>query len=314
MTVADPTGRPAIAEDVTDLVGETPLVRLDAFADNLLGKVESFNPASSVKDRIAVSMLDAAAEAGELDDETTVVEPTSGNTGIGLAFAAAARGHDLVLTMPDSMSEERRQLLRALGADLVLTPGDEGMDGAIEAAEAIAAERENSVVLQQFANEANPGAHRETTGPEIWADTAGEVDVVVAGVGTGGTVTGVAEYLREERGADVDVVAVEPADSAVLSGGEPGSHGIQGIGAGFVPDVLRTDLLDDVETVTREDAVESARRLAAEEGLLAGLSAGAAVHAATRVATRPAHEDDTVVVVLPDTGERYLSTDLFGEA
>ncbi|WP_226011196.1 cysteine synthase A [Halomicrobium salinisoli] len=298
--------------DVTELVGETPLVDLDAFAPNLLGKVEAVNPGGSVKDRIAVAMLDRAEEAGALGPETTVVEPTSGNTGIGLATAAAARGYDLVLTMPESMSEERRRLLRALGADLELTPADGGMDGAIEAAEAIVEDREDAVTLQQFENPANPRIHRETTGPEIWDATDGEVDAVVAGVGTGGTITGVSEHLKEDREADVRSVAVEPAGSPVLSGGEPGSHSIQGIGAGFVPEVLRTELLDEVISVEDEDAKAAAQRLGQEEGILAGISAGAAVAAAERVAADA--PDDTVVVILPDTGERYLSTDLFADA
>ncbi|WP_226022636.1 cysteine synthase A [Halomicrobium salinisoli] len=298
--------------DVTELVGETPLVDLDAFAPNLLGKVEAVNPGGSVKDRIAVAMLDRAEEAGALGPETTVVEPTSGNTGIGLATAAAARGYDLVLTMPESMSEERRRLLRALGADLELTPADGGMDGAIEAAEAIVEDREDAVTLQQFENPANPRIHRETTGPEIWDATDGEVDAVVAGVGTGGTITGVSEHLKEDREADVRSVAVEPAGSPVLSGGEPGSHSIQGIGAGFVPEVLRTELLDEVITVEGDEAQAAAQRLGQEEGILAGISAGAAVAAAERVAADA--PDDTVVVILPDTGERYLSTDLFADA
>ncbi len=300
------------ASDVTELVGETPLVDLDAFAPNLLGKVEAANPGGSVKDRIAVAMLDRAEEAGTLGPETTVVEPTSGNTGIGLATAAAARGYDLVLTMPESMSEERRRLLRALGADLELTPADGGMDGAIEAAEAIVEEREDAVTLQQFENPANPRIHRETTGPEIWDATGGDVDAVVAGVGTGGTITGISQHLKEDREADVRSVAVEPAGSPVLSGGEPGSHSIQGIGAGFVPEVLRTELLDEVIAVEEDEAKAAAQRLGQEEGILAGISAGAAVAAAERVATGA--PDDTVVVILPDTGERYLSTDLFADA
>jgi cysteine synthase A len=301
-----------VADDATELVGETPLVRLDSFADNLVAKVESFNPLGSVKDRIGVAMLERAAEEGLVDPDTTVVEPTSGNTGIGLAFTSAAKGYDLVLTMPESMSEERRSMLSALGAELVLTPAEDGMGGAIERAQELAEELDNAFVPQQFQNLANPSAHRETTGPEIWDATDGEADVFVAGVGTGGTVTGVAEYFTEQRErTDFRTVAVEPADSAVLSGEDPGSHGIQGIGAGFVPDVLRTELLDEVVTVTRAEGVDAARRLAAEEGLLVGLSSGAALHAASEVASRPEHADDLVVVLLPDTGERYLSTDLF---
>ncbi|MCU4801893.1 cysteine synthase A [Halobacteria archaeon HArc-gm2] len=298
-----------VASDVTELVGETPLLTLDSFAPGLYGKVEATNPGGSVKDRIAVAMLERAEEEGHLEPGTTIVEPTSGNTGVGLAVAAAAKGYDLVLTMPESMSEERRKLLGALGADLVLTPADGGMNGAIEEAEAIAAEREPSFVPQQFTNLANPRIHRETTGPEIWAATDGDVDTVVAGVGTGGTITGVSEYLKEEREADVRSVAVEPAESAVLSGEDAGSHSIQGIGAGFVPEILRTELLDEVHTVEYDDAVATARRLAAEEGLLAGVSSGAALAVAERVAADA--PEDTVVVILPDTGERYLSTGLF---
>jgi cysteine synthase A len=298
-----------IAGDVTEHIGDTPLVRLDTFAPNLVGKLESFNPANSVKDRIGVAMLDRAEREGLVDDDTTIVESTSGNTGIGLAAACAARGYDLVLVMPDSMSEERRALLSALGAEVVLTDGDDGMDGAIEYADDLAAELTNSYVPQQFENPANPDIHRETTGPEIWEATDGDVDTVVAGVGTGGTVTGIAEYLVEDRGADVDIVGVEPARSAVLSGDEPGSHSLQGIGAGFVPEILRTDLLDDVIAVPREVAVERSRTLARDEGILAGISAGAAVEAGMQVAT--ANPDDLVVTIVPDFGERYLSTDLY---
>jgi len=300
------------AADATELIGNTPLVRLDDFAPNLLGKVESMNPMSSVKDRIAVSMIEAAEEAGELSDETTIIEPTSGNTGIGLAFTAAAKGYDLVLTMPDSKTEERRKLLRALGADLELTPGEDGMEGAIERAETLAAEADDAFIPQQFQNPANPRIHRETTGPEIWEATNGEVDVLVTGVGTGGTITGISGYFKEERGKeDFQVVGVEPADSAVLSGEEPGEHGIQGIGAGFVPDVLRRDLIDEVRTVTLEDAYATSRALAEQSGIMVGISAGANVFKAAEVATHPDHADDLVVTVLCDTGERYLSSDLF---
>jgi cysteine synthase A len=298
-----------IADDVTDLVGQTPLVRLDTFAPNLVGKLESFNPANSVKDRIGVAMLDRAEREGLVDDDTTIVESTSGNTGIGLATACAARGYDLILVMPDTMSDERRALLLALGAEVVLTDGDDGMNGAIEYADELAAELDNSYVPQQFENPANPAVHRETTGPEIWTDTDGDVDAVVAGVGTGGTITGIAEHLTEDRDADVDIVGVEPARSAVLSGEEPGSHSLQGIGAGFVPDILRTDLLDDVLAVPRETAVERSRTLAREEGIFAGISAGAAIEAGTRVATE--NPDNLVVTIVPDFGERYLSTDLY---
>lgn len=301
-----------IAESSVDLVGDTPILRLETFAPNLVAKLESFNPMSSVKDRIAVAMLEAAEEAGLLREGTTIIEPTSGNTGIGLAFAAAAKGYELVLTMPESMSEERRSLLRAFGADLELTSADDGMSGAIERAEELAADREDAFVPQQFENPSNPRIHRETTGPEMWEATGGEADVFVAGVGTGGTVTGVARYFKVDRERDdFQVVAVEPADSAVLSGEEAGSHGIQGIGAGFVPDVLDVTLLDDVVSVSDDESKAAARKLASEAGVLAGISAGAALHAATEVARSPEHEDDLVVTILPDSGERYLSTDLF---
>jgi cysteine synthase A len=301
-----------VATDVTELTGETPLVRLSSFGDGIVGKLESFNPTHSVKDRIGVAMVERAEAEGLIDDDTTIIEPTSGNTGIGLAMTAAATDRELVLTMPDSMSEERRQLLAALGAEIVVTPGEDGMGGAIEEAQTLASETDNSFVPQQFDNLANPGIHRRTTGPEIWRDTDGEVDILVAGVGTGGTITGISEYIKEKQGhEELRSVAVEPAGSAVLSGDDPGSHGIQGIGAGFVPDVLRRDLVDDVVTVHREDAVSAARKLAASEGILAGLSSGAAVEAAARLASRPENEGKLVVVVLPDTGERYLSTDLY---
>ncbi len=309
----EPSHPNRIVEDMTELVGNTPIIRLDEFAPNLLAKLEAFNPLSSVKDRIAVSMLEAAEEAGELEAGTTIVEPTSGNTGIGLAFAAAAKGYDLVLTMPESMSQERRSLLRALGAELELTPADGGMPGAIERAAELGDELEDAFVPQQFENPANPRIHRETTGPEIWNATDGEADVLVAGVGTGGTITGVAQYMKEDRGReDFEAIAVEPASSAVLSGAESGSHGIQGIGAGFVPDVLDVSLLDEVVTVSTEASGEASRELARETGILAGISSGAALHAAREVANRPGYEDRTVVTLLPDTGERYLSTDLFG--
>jgi cysteine synthase A len=304
------TAELTIVSDATELVGDTPMLRLDSFAPNLVAKLESFNPMASVKDRIGVAMLEAAEREGLLDDETTIVEPTSGNTGVGLAFAAAAKGYDLILTMPESMSEERRALLRAFGAELELTPADDGMSGAISRAEEVATAHGDSVIPQQFENLANPRIHRETTGPEIWEATDGEVDTLVAGVGTGGTITGVAEYAKEELGnAEFSVVAVEPADSAVLSGEPAGSHGIQGIGAGFVPEVYRPELVDEVRTVTESAAKSATRDLARSAGVFAGISAGAAVHVATEVAR--AHEDDLVVTILPDTGERYLSTDLF---
>jgi cysteine synthase A len=295
--------------DVTDLIGDTPLVQLETFASNLVGKLEFYNPANSVKDRIGVAMLDRAQREGALSEDTVIVEPTSGNTGIGLAAACAARGYDLVLVMPDSMSEERRALLSSLGAEVVLTDGDGGMNGAIEYADELAEELPDSYVPQQFKNPANPAIHRETTGPEIWTDTDGDVDAFVAGVGTGGTITGVSEYFKEDRDADVDAIAVEPERSAVLSGDEPGAHSVQGIGAGFEPEILRTELLDEVVTVRHETAADRSRELASEEGILAGVSAGAAVEAGRQVATeRP---DDLVVTVIPDFGERYLSTNLY---
>jgi len=296
-----------VASSVTELIGDTPLVCLDSFADNLLGKVEAANP-YSVKDRIALYMVEAAAESGDLPADGTVVEATSGNTGIGLAAVCAARGYDCVLTMPESMSEERRQLLSGLGADLELTPADGGMSGAIERANELA-DAPGTVRARQFENEANPRAHRETTGPEIWADTDGNVDAVVAGVGTGGTITGISEYIEEEVGADLTSVAVEPEQSKLLSADDPDSHDIQGIGPGFVPDILRRDLVDEVRTASKVESVEATHRLASEEGLMVGLSAGAALHAAAEYATD--NPDEAVVVVLPDTGERYLSTGLW---
>jgi len=296
-----------VAADVTDLIGATPLVRVESIAPNLLVKLESFNP-YSVKDRIAREMLDAAEDAGELTDETVVIEPTSGNTGIGLATVCAARDIDLVLTMPASMSEERRKLLRALGAELELTDPDEGMGGAIERADELAAEYADTFVPQQFENPANPQAHRRTTGPELDEATDGELDAFVAGVGTGGTITGVGTYFQEAD-TDVDLIAVEPEDSAVLSGGEAGSHGIQGIGAGFVPEILERDLLDEVRTVGKDDSIEMARRLASEEGIVGGISTGANVHVAAEIAReRP---EDLVATIVCDPGERYLSTELY---
>ncbi|MFB6281020.1 MAG: cysteine synthase A [Haloferacaceae archaeon] len=300
-----------VASSVDELVGETPLLRLDSLADSLLGKVEASNP-YSVKDRIAREIIDAAEESGALGPGGAVVEATSGNTGIGLAAVAAARGYDCVLTMPESMSRERRTLLRALGADLELTPAEDGMGGATRRAEAIHADRDDAVLARQFANAANPLAHRRTTGPEIWEATAGAVDAVVAGVGTGGTVTGVARHLREDRDADgVTVVAVEPASSPTLSERSDAGHDIQGIGPGFLPDVLDPGLVDEVRAVGDRRAKETARRIGREEGLLVGISAGAAVAAGVDyVADNPG---DLTVAVLPDGGERYLSTDLFGE-
>jgi len=303
-----------IARDVTELVGNTPLVRLHRLADGLPGevvvKLESANPLSSVKDRIGLNMVDAAQRDGLIGPDTVVLEPTSGNTGIGLAFVCAARGIPLTLVMPDTMSVERRKLLAALGATLLLTPGAEGMGGALRKVQALADGDERYFVPQQFQNPANPEIHRKTTAEEIWRDTGGEVDAIVAGVGTGGTITGVAEVLKERRPGFL-AIAVEPAGSPVLSGGEPGSHKIQGIGAGFVPEVLRTDLIDEIVQVEHEDAGRTARRLAREEGILGGISAGANVWAALQVAARPEMQGKRIVTVICDTGERYLSTWLF---
>jgi len=304
-----------IYEDITRTTGNTPLVRLNrvtqGLAATVVAKLEFFNPLGSVKDRVAVNMIEAAERAGQIREDTVILEPTSGNTGIGLAFVCAARGYRLVLTMPDTMSVERRRLLQALGAELVLTPGAEGMAGAVRKAEELAAQDARYLVLQQFQNPANPDIHRRTTAEEIWRDTDGCVDIVVAGVGTGGTITGVADVLKRRK-PGLLAIAVEPAASPVLSGGTRGAHKIQGIGAGFVPQVLRVDLLDEVVQVTDEEAAATARRLAREEGILAGVSAGAAVSAALRVAARPENAGRLIVVILPDTGERYLSTGLFG--
>jgi cysteine synthase len=305
------------AGSITDLIGRTPLLRLNGISDEtgaeVLGKLESFNPGGSVKDRIGLAMIAAAEREGRIaPGRTTLIEPTSGNTGIALAMVAAARGYDLVLTMPDTMSAERRTILRAYGARLVLTPGSEGMAGAVQRALDLAAEKEDAFVPQQFENPANPEAHSLTTAEEIWADTGGEVDAFVAGVGTGGTLTGVASVLRERR-PGVRVVAVEPSDSAVLSGGHPGPHRVQGIGAGFVPAVLDTSLYDEVLTVSGEDAFATARELARLEGVLVGISAGANAWAAGQVARRPEMRGKVIVTVLCDTGERYLSTPLFAE-
>lgn len=305
-----------IVDSIIDVVGRTPLVRLTRVAGGLpatvLGKLESMNPAGSVKDRIGLAMILAAEEAGLLKPGSVVVEPTSGNTGIALAFVCAAKGYRCILTMPETMSVERRTLLRAYGAELVLTPGPEGMRGAIAKAQEIASETEGAFIPQQFQNAANPAAHRRTTAEEIWEDTGGEIDFLVAGVGTGGSITGVGEVLRERR-PGFRAIAVEPVDSPVLSGGAPGPHRIQGIGAGFVPDVLNTEVYDEVVTVSADDAFATARRLAREEGILVGISAGANVWAALQVAARPENAGKTIVTFLCDTGERYLSTPLFAE-
>jgi cysteine synthase len=306
----------SIADNITQLIGNTPLVRLNRVTDgagaDVVAKLESFNPAASVKDRLGVALIDAAEEAGLIKPDTIILEPTSGNTGIALAQVAAARGYKLVLTMPETMSIERRKLLLAYGAELVLTPGPDGMPGAIAKAEELAKTDQRYFVPQQFENPANPAIHRKTTAEEIWRDTDGKIDIFVSGVGTGGTITGVAQVIKERK-PSVQIVAVEPAASPVLSGGKKGPHPIQGIGAGFVPPVLDLDLVDEIITVGNEDSVNLARRLAREEGLLVGISSGAAVVAALQVARRPENAGKLIVVVLPDFGERYLSTPLFDD-
>lgn len=308
-----------IYERITDLIGGTPLLELKNYEKNnnleatVLGKLEYFNPAGSVKDRIAKAMIDEAEEKGALKKGAVIIEPTSGNTGIGLAAVASSRGYRIILTMPETMSIERRNLLKAYGAELVLTDGAKGMKGAIAKAHELAEEIENSFIPSQFTNPANPTTHINTTGPEIWEDTDGKVDIFVAGVGTGGTVSGVGEYLKSQN-PNVKVVAVEPATSPVLSKGTPGPHKIQGIGAGFVPDTLNTDIYDEIITVENEEAFETGRALAKNEGLLVGISSGAAVFAATQLAKRPENKGKIIVALLPDTGERYLSTPMFTEA
>lgn len=305
-----------IHKSVSELIGNTPLVELTNFEKNhnldatILGKVELFNPAGSVKDRIAKAMIDEAVKAGKVNDDTVLIEPTSGNTGIGLAAIAAARGNRLIITMPETMSIERRNLMKAYGAEVVLTDGSKGMKGAIAKAQELAGEISNSFIPSQFTNPANPAIHEATTGPEIWKDTEGKVDILVAGVGTGGTVTGTGRYLKSQN-PDVKVVAVEPAGSPVLSEGHAGAHKIQGIGAGFIPDTLDTSVYDEVIAVADEDAFETGRELAAKEGLLVGISSGAAVWAAGQLAQRPENKGKTIVAILPDAGERYLSTAMF---
>jgi cysteine synthase A len=308
-----------IAKNLTDLIGNTPLLELSNYNKankleaRLIAKLEYFNPAGSVKDRIGYAMIKDAEEKGLLNKDSIIVEPTSGNTGIALAFVAAARGYRLILTMPDTMTLERRSLLKALGAELVLTPGADGMPGAIRKAEELAAQTPNSFIPQQFKNPANPDIHRQTTGEEIWRDTDGAVDIFIAGVGTGGTVTGVGEALKAKK-PGVKIIAVEPFDSPVLSGGNPGPHKIQGIGAGFVPEVYNSEIVDEIYKVKNEEAFDVARSLSKTEGLLVGISSGAATFAATQIAKRPENKGKTIVVLLPDTGERYLSHPVFQEA
>ncbi len=305
-----------IAKKLTDLIGNTPLLELGTYRDenkleaNLIAKLEYFNPLGSVKDRVANAMIETAIKEGKINKDTVIIEPTSGNTGIGLAFVTATKGFRLILTMPETMSIERRRIVSALGAEVVLTPGVEGMKGAIAKAEALKKEYGNAFIPQQFENEANPKIHFETTGPEIWRDTDGKVDIFVAGVGTGGTVTGIGKYIKSQN-PNAKIVAVEPATSAVLSGHKPGPHKIQGIGAGFVPKVLDLDIVDEIIPVENEDAFNASRAVAKAEGLLVGISSGASIYAATELAKRPENKGKNIVVLLPDTGERYLSTTLF---
>ncbi len=305
-----------IYHSVTELVGNTPLLELTNIQKEyslnckILAKVESFNPAGSVKDRVALEMIKDAEEKGILNENSVIIEPTSGNTGIGLASICAARGYRLIIVMPDTMSVERQKLIAGFGAELILTDGKSGMNGAIAKAEELSREIPNSIIAGQFTNPANPQAHRKTTAPEIWADTDGNVDIFVAGIGTGGTITGIGEYLKE-RNPNVKIVGVEPADSPVLSGGKAGAHALQGIGAGFIPEVLNAEIIDEILTATTKDAYSACRALAKREGILAGISSGAALYGAIKIASRPENQGKNIVVLLPDTGDRYLSTDLF---
>ena len=304
-----------IAQKLTDLIGNTPLLEIGNYSKNegldtsIVAKLEYFNPAGSVKDRIGYAMIKDAEEKGLINPDTVIIEPTSGNTGIALSFVAASLGYRLIIIMPDTMSKERRSLIKAFGAELVLTPGSEGMKGAIKKAEELAKKNPNSFIPQQFENAANPQIHRETTAEEVWQDTDGNIDVFVGGVGTGGTITGVGEVLKQ-RNPNIKIIAVEPTDSPVLSGGNPGPHAIQGIGAGFVPEVLNLDVVDEIIQVKNEDAVAASKKLASTEGLLVGISSGAAAHAAAQIAKRPEYKGKRIVVLLPDTGERYLSNPL----
>lgn len=308
--------RPKIAKNITELIGRTPLVRLNTISDmtgaEVLAKLEYFNPLGSVKDRIGLAMINSAEEQGVINKDTVIIEPTSGNTGIALAFVCAAKGYRCILVMPETMSIERRNLLKALGAELVLTEGVKGMKGAIAQAEELVENTPNAFMPQQFNNAANPEIHRRTTAEEIWFDTDGEVDILISGIGTGGTITGVSEVLKERKPSFYSV-AVEPSDSAILSGGDPGPHKLQGLGAGFIPQILNVGSYDEVVQVSNEEAFKAARKLGKEEGILVGISSGAAIEAASVIANRPANKGKTIVVVLPDTGERYLSTALFQE-